>query len=315
LCWKTSSSERPLDGGFGAVNLGLSSIAAVLNARGHEAASLVLGTAYRRENRSILERKIKEFAPDIVGISALFKTFPYAVECAARIKAILPEVKLIIGGPYATLAPRNAFNTAFDAVCTGEGEYPMAEYADAVDAGAEARSIANLWLRDGGGRWEHTPNRPFIEDLDSLPLPDYGMWQDYVREDWRNVPHEQYVMLIGRGCPFLCSFCSNHALRKISSGKYVRLRSPESIVEEVAAITTSHPDVKRVYFEIETIGVSIDWLLSLSSRLEEFNRRLPAPVSFSTNYRIVPGRNHEMMFAAMKKAGFYRLNIGLESGS
>ena len=94
---------------------------------------------------------------------------------------------------------------------------------------------------------EKNPTRPFIQDLDSLPLPDREMWQKWILD-----PISKPWIFLGRGCPFNCAHCSNHAQKKLASGKYVRFRSINNILEEIDDFSTNFPEIEeiRLYFEI-----------------------------------------------------------------
>jgi len=144
LCEEAISPDRPL-GGYIYSNLGLAVISAVLKENGHSSSAVVLGTPFAIENERIIKQTLEKDIPDIVGISAMFNTFDYAASCAALIKKIYPTVKIIIGGPHVSLNPQIAFNGSFDAICIGEGEFPMVEYANAVDAKNEEPTIKNIW--------------------------------------------------------------------------------------------------------------------------------------------------------------------------
>ena len=124
----------------------------------------------------------------------------------------------------------------------------------------------------------------------------------------------EFAVLLGRGCPYNCTYCSNHALRKIARGKYTRFRSSENILKEVAFLYKNYP-LQRMYFEVETIAVNKTWALELCSQLEAFNATIDNSLSYSCNYRISPQSIDENLFIAFKKANFYKFNIGLESGS
>ena len=52
-------------------------------------------------------------------------------------------------------------------------------------------------------------------------------------EPWVAAPERRPSMLISRGCPYLCTYCANHAMAGLASGEYTRYRSPASIVAEV----------------------------------------------------------------------------------
>lgn len=73
--------------------------------------------------------------------------------------------------------------------------------------------------------------------------------------------------------PTDCAYCSNHALRKVAVGKYVRMRSPENIAAEVEASKTKFPLLEEVYLEVKTLGANIKWAMSLCSELEVLKRQ------------------------------------------
>jgi len=139
------------------------------------------------------------------------------------------------------------------------------------------------------------------------------MWQEWIEER----PGSRYAVLVGRGCPFQCSYCSNHILKKLAPGSYVRFRSPENIVAEIKDIIARFPIRKReIYLEIETFGVDKKWATDLCLELERFNKTLEQPFSFGANLRITPNDpDLENFFIILKKANFRFINIGLESGS
>jgi anaerobic magnesium-protoporphyrin IX monomethyl ester cyclase len=118
----------------------------------------------------------------------------------------------------------------------------------------------------------------------------------------------------GRGCPYDCTYCSNHALRKAAKGNYVRMRSPDGILGEVEFLYKNYPH-RRFFIELETLDCYKSWTTELCSKLAEFNASVPDPVSFGSNYRINPQTIDESLFSALEQANFKDINIGLESGS
>ena len=198
----------------------------------------------------------------------------------------------------------------FDALCIGEGEYPTLELVAQLEMGVVPSSIKNLWLKRDGDV-EKNSTRPFLADLDELPFPDREMWQKWIEEP----PHSLMSILLGRGCPFQCTFCCNHALKKIALGRYVRFRSPDNIVKEIIEILDRFPSRETLFLEVETIGLDMDWLLALCLKIEQLNETLKQPLSFGTNLRIVPNMDLGTLFSAFKKGNLKFVLIGLESGS
>jgi radical SAM superfamily enzyme YgiQ (UPF0313 family) len=229
---------------------------------------------------------------------------------AKYIKNHYPDIYLIFGGPHASLNPDEVILSDCDALCIGEGEYPVLELVSQLEKGVTPSGIANLWIKQGS-EVEKTAPRPFIQDLDSLPFPDREMWQTWLEER----PKARHQILAGRGCPFQCTYCCNHALKKLSPGTYVRFRSAENIIAEISSITARFPTTDEIYLEIESFSINKEWAIELCSKLEGFNRNRRQPLSFGVNLRVIPNADLESLLVACKKSNFRFLNIGLESGS
>jgi radical SAM superfamily enzyme YgiQ (UPF0313 family) len=138
------------------------------------------------------------------------------------------------------------------------------------------------------------------------------MWDEWVVDKNR-----LFSVLVGRGCPFNCTYCSNHALAKISPGKYVRFRSPENVITELHEIVTHYPAVRTIHLEVETLGANLEYAYALCNQLEGFNADRPTPVNFSVNFAVTKNviNDHENLLKALKRANVDYINIGLESGS
>ena len=121
--------------------------------------------------------------------------------------------------------------------------------------------------------------------------------------------------MLGRGCPFECTYCCNHAIKHIAAGPYVRFRSPNSIVNEIREITVRFPARKDIYLEVESFGINKQWAFTLCDKLKDFNSGLKIPLTFSVNIRVIRNADFAAIFAALKKANFRLIQIGLESGS
>lgn len=292
------------------IQFGISQIASCLNRRGHLTELVVTGWKLGHKSDKRLAKAIDVFRPRLICLTAVATQYDYIASLARTIKKEHPGIFLLLGGVHPTLNPDESLKDAFDALCIGEGEEATVELAAQLEEGARPAGIRNLWIRNGSSI-EKNPQRPFIQDLDALPFPDRSMWQR-----WMSDPAPRMCsILLSRGCPFDCSYCSNHALRKISPGTYLRHRSPENITAEIRDILDRFPSVNEIYLETETLLANREWCAKLCAHLEDLNRSLKSPLSFGANIRIVPGAELESVFAMMKRSHFRFINIGLESGS
>jgi anaerobic magnesium-protoporphyrin IX monomethyl ester cyclase len=292
------------------IQFGISYISSVLKKNGHNTRLVILNKRAGRKNKNIINESLKKFRPKLICFTAVATEYDFIAGMAKYVKNSFPDIYLLIGGPHAALNPQEVISDSFDALCIGEGEYPTIELVAQLETGAIPSGIANLWIKHGS-EIERNPARPFIQDLDSLPFPDREMWVEWI-EDGAAVKNS---VLISRGCPFACTYCCNHALRKLADGDYVRFRTVGNIIEEIKQIITRFPATKQLFLEAETIGLNKPWAIELCAELERLNATLQRPLSFGANIRITPNADLEELFAAFKKSNFQFINIGVESGS
>ena len=241
-----------------AIQLGISYIAALLKQHAHQTSLLVLESRRGAEELQLVTARLRTFEPELVCHTAVATQYPFIVDLARHIRDARPELFQVIGGPHAALNPEQAVRDGFDAVCIGEGEHACLELAGQLGEGRRPSGIANLWIRGTGGVERNTP-RPFLQDLDTLPPPDRSLWDEWL--DHTRPPI--HTVLLGRGCPFQCTYCCNHALRKLAPGTYVRMRSPDAIVQEIESLATP-PDVEQsIYLEVETLMLDPEWTEAL----------------------------------------------------
>ena len=288
------------------IQLGISYISSFLKQNGHETKLLVLT---KQSNLNVVDYALKTFLPSLICFTAVYSEYIFISDVAQYIKISYPEIYLLAGGPHVSLNPENCLSDSFDALCIGEGEEATLELINQLERKKAPSNIRNLWIKYKNNV-EKNFTRPFLKDLDNLPFPDRQMWQEWIDDRKSSWP-----ILLGRGCPFQCTYCCNHALRQLADGEYVRNRSINNVLCELEELTDKRKDVEKVYFEIETFGVNINWSIELCGRLAEFNKKLSQPLSFGINLRITPNIRLKELYLAMKEANFAYVNIGLESGN
>lgn len=302
-------SSEPLRS-WSKVQFGISYISAVLRAHGHQTKLLVLGSDSWEKSQRLISSYMEEFDPRIVCFTAVFSQFSVIEKAARHIKKNWPDKYYVIGGVHATLNPGAVIRGPFDALCVGEGEYPVLELCAQLEGGEVPHGISNLWLKSTDGEISRSAPRDFIRDLDILPFPDREMWAPWIKKD----PNDEITVLAGRGCPYDCTYCSNHAIRRVAAGKYVRMRSPESIVLEIASIYDACPQ-RKIYLEAESIALEKRWTFDFCDKLASFNASIGNAISYGCNFRVSRQSLDEELFAAFERANFYKINIGLEAGS
>ena len=216
---------------------------------------------------------------------------------------------LVAGGAHASLNPDEVIRGPFNAICVGEGEYPMLELVEHLERGLQPTSISNLWFKTPSSV-QKNPTRPFIPNLDELTFPDRDIWLEWIQENIDS----RFSVLLGRGCPFECSYCCNHAFSKQAEGKYVRFRSPENILAEIKSLHDQFPERREIFFEVETFNINQEWFSELCRQLKAFNDTLKERMTFGTKIRITPRADYDELFSRCVEAGIVKFTVGLESG-
>ena len=291
---------------------GISYISSVLKANKYQTRLLIFGSNNKWSgNKKLLDESISNFSPDIICFTSVASQYPFIKKIADVIKNLYPDIYLIIGGVHATLNPHEVISGPFNAVNIGEGEYSVLELCRRLDKKKNLQGIKNLWVKLPDGTIEKNETSPFLQDIDNLPFPDREMWIPWIKEQRGT----ELTVLLGRGCPYNCSYCCNHAIKKVAAGKYIRFRSPENIIKEIAQLHKTFPNHSGIYFEVESIALNKTWLFELCKQLEKYNSTINNFLSYGCNFRITPQTKDDKIFIALRKANFHKINIGLESGS
>ncbi|HEB50131.1 MAG TPA: B12-binding domain-containing radical SAM protein [Desulfobulbus sp.] len=296
----------------GDIPFGISFIATILKKAGHDVHLVVVNprTKLRRKFRELIE----EQRPALFCLTAVSSQIALIRRVGETIRALDPEAYIIMGGAHPSLNPEDVIGYPFvDAVCRGEGEDAVVALARQLERGEEPAGIANLWIKNRRtGGIEKNPVRSFREDLDDLPFIDREMWEPFISHKKGKV----YTILAGRGCPNRCTYCSNHALAQVATGRYVRFRSPDNIIAEIRELLARDDNVEIVFLETETLGANLRYTYALLEKLAEFNRGLEKPLEFGTNLALTTQiKNNRELLEAFRKANLTFFRVGLESGS
>lgn len=212
-------------------NIGLAYI--ISSAEARHKISLIDLTFHSYNWLSYAKEKLRHNPPDVVGISVTTFSFTTGLKIASLVKQLYPGVPVIFGGVHPTLLPEETINhSGVDAICIGEGEEAFLEYLSCLQNHLVPKGVMGIWYKEGD-RVVKNLRRPFKEDLDSLPFPNWDYWEveKYMKTNGFFVG--TLTILASRGCPYDCAFCSNPAIQKAVPGRYYRLRSAENIIEEI----------------------------------------------------------------------------------
>ena len=288
----------------GSYHHGLASISAVLKASGHHTALIhVKGKITKQEFFGMLEEK----SPDILGFTATTNQFPLALNLARWAREILSATKMVLGGTHVTLDAENvATMGVFDYLCIGEGEEPMAELCNALEAEADPRHIQNIWAIQNNSVFRN-PVRPLI-DLNSFPFPDKLLF-DY--GELQYAKQGRGAFLASKGCPYNCNYCCNEALRRVyqcNVDEYVRFKKVDYLIEEIKRELKDHPFVKKVYFEDDILPLRMNWF-------REFTKVYKNEISIPFICNLSPTMANDEVMALLHEAGCEQVQMGIETGN
>lgn len=287
-----------------APNLGILSIASNLDPAVCEAkvADLVL---HRHSYLRYVRKTLREFQPDIVGLSAMTFQYATAVKIATLIRQLLPEAKTVIGGYHASLAyeeigQRNEAHI-FDFIVRGEGEKTTQELIGVLaEKKNDLSAITGLsYLEDG--IFHHNPPRE-LADLATIKPPnaDYRMLKSF--RFFGRFAGE--MVETSRGCTNRCKFCSISRLY----GQRYREYSLERVLETIRS--AKERGAKGIYFIDDNLTLNGPRFERLCDRL--INEGLN-DISYWVQVSCRGIASNEALVRKMKEAGFTSVFLGVES--
>jgi len=274
-------------------------LSAVLKQAGHQCRAFVLPSAGGLG-------ALRAFAPHVVGLSAMSVERDWALKVVRSVRALLgPATRIILGGKLPTFEPDLiSGGHGLDAICVGEGEAALLEYAAALERGEPAADIRNIWVLGPHGTVHRNDPRPALEELDTLPFPDRDLYNDH----WLISRLRMTYVWIARGCSFDCSFCFHHAYRKIvACRRRVRLRDIDRIMEELHQLARDRPDA-MVWLGADNFFSHGRWSLEL---LERYRQEIDLPFALATRIEQVTDERARAIAAAGRCLW---VSFGLESG-
>ena len=288
------------------LNLGIASIAAVLRERGHAVRVVDLNSLHVPGSRKKRLNDALAWGPDVVGVSlfpACSLTYDGAAAVFRQARAARGERTLLVAGgigiSITPVAAARKYIGLADVCVYGEGEITLAEIVERRLAGEPPAGIrGTVWFDSGNPVQE--PDREFIQDLDTLPVPAYDLFDsigDAIAE---------YPIMTSRGCPFNCIFCLNKTLTK----RTFRPRSAENVVEEITAA--------RDRYRYDAVYIWDDHFSLIRKRAEEICR-LIIEKKLGIKYFLPDGIRADSVtleFAALlRESGCAGVSIGFEDAN
>ena len=233
---------------------------------------------------------LKSFKPDVMGLTFTTPLYTNALELCKKTKHVLPNSKVIVGGAHPSFDYKNLSKEEFlDFIVVGEGDFALLEL---FECGFKADKVY----------WQ----KKIVNDLDDLPIPAFQLIK---KEDY-SVPHmlrrKRFVARIetSRGCVFGCVYCSKHVF-----GRRFRHKSPDRVLQEIRRF--KELGYQEFHLADDGFTTNMDWAESVCDKIIENKLQ----ISWSCMSGVRADRVNLRLLKKMKKAGCYRVSVGVETGS
>lgn len=287
------------------LRLGIASMAAYLQ-------KFCIEVMVVNSDEKIQREKLHAFSPHFAGLPAYTFEIYDTARTAEVIKSVLPQTKIIVGGPHPSALPRETLEefSVFDFVVTGEGEVTLKEI---VEGNKELEKIEGLAYRKNGQiNVNFSQNQ--IYSLDTIPPP---AWDLYDLEKYRYICTGRrkrfrfrkkatllYLPIESmRGCPYHCIFCFR------INDRQVRFKSVSRVIDELKR-GISEFGVNKFYFIDPTFGINKKLTIELCENI--INSGINKSISWEVSSRV--DVMDEELLALMKEAGCDTIGFGIESG-
>lgn len=247
-------------------------------------------------------KEIKDFKPDIIGISTMTPNYARAKQVLSILRDEFgSKSRYVIGGIHPSLRPKEVLlETKADAVVVGEGEYALAD----IIRGKNLADIPGVYIGQ-----DRITRAELIEDLNALPIPGYHLMPDlarylippgHIRGTWQK--RGTIALMSARGCPAECIFCCSHLM----FGRRIRRRSVDSLIREIQYILENYGKTS-FWFADDTFTYQKKWVYDFCEKV--------APLNIAWGCQGRSDTITDELVLKLKAAGCKQIDMGIESGS
>ena len=285
--------------------LGTLYVAAVLQRAGHEVR--FFNGAFTTHEQILSE--LKAFDPGFIGIYSTTFGWKKAKKTAADFRDMFQQRAFICaGGPY-PIAMQEACladgGKSFDAIVCGEGEMTSLEIIERLESGKGLEGVQGVIFRKGESIIKN-PERPLIDDLDSLPFPARELLGDsnkYIPPPATYRRKPVAVLMTSRGCNRRCIYCFQIDKDRKSG---IRYRGVDSVLAEIEhCLKQGYREIK---FIDDTLAADYDRAMRLATEIKK--RKL----DFTWFASACVNQVDKPLLQAFKDAGCWAILFGAESG-
>ncbi len=283
------------------IPLGIAYLGAVAEKAGHEVT--VIDCQAERLSYDTFRSRINKVSSDVVGLTATTLLYNSAKELLTIAKEAHPNATTIIGGSHATFWDKNTLQEcpALDIVVRREGEITFLEILQRLQQGKSLDGALGLTFRAKDGTIIRNLDRPFLQDLDSLPFPAYHLLP---LEAFHRMGKTIFPLTTSRGCVQWCDFCSTVRM----FGRGYRMRSPKNVVDEMEMLHDKYGESQFTFYD-DAFTVNRDHVLQMCQEIR--TRKLKVTWDCETRVDLVD----KELLQTMHDTGCLAVWFGVESGS
>ena len=310
------------------IALGLRYVSSYLKSAGHDVEMIFMSSKRDTAEADFSPGAVEAFVErcrqaELIGMSLMTNTFYRACFLTETLRKARVKAPIIWGGTHATMAPGESLEVA-DMICVGEGEEPMLQLVERLEAGQDPTDVGSIGFRAAGpfgnAREVRNPVQPLTRPLDDYPFPDYELDTHRVIEGGQLVParpgnlrgtlHRLRVETT-RGCPYHCTFCNNTAWANMYRGKgsWVRQRSIDNVLAEIDKARSCFPTIEAVNIVDDLFFVRSE------AEIDEFADKYRSRVNLPLELDAFPNTVTERKIAALARLPIALISMGIQSGS
>lgn len=258
-----------------------------------------------------IKQIIKDYQPDVVGVTAMTVMISAAAEIANAVKEVDSNIVTILGGVHVTAEPIETLRrySQFDYAVVGEGEVVFTEFLNKTwkdnNVHNNWRNCLSLVWREGD-KINVNSRRAFFKSLDEFPPPAFdlvpNLFNHYRLSVFGTKKFKSVGLVTSRGCTGKCTFCDLGVV-----GRGYRANTAQYLIDLMKELYHKYGVSDFLFYD--------DLFVGSRPRLQEvcdmiIREKLPFTWSCCARVDFI----HKDMLKLMKDAGCWMIEYGIESG-
>ncbi len=235
--------------------------------------------------------KIYEHKPKVLGFSCYIWNFEMIKAMLPILRDILPDTKIVLGGPEVSYEVEDSFLLEADYVVVGEGELPFYELVRGILSNGDIENIKSIAYRKEG--------KVFINGefntvaLDEIP---------FIYDDLSIFENKIIYYETSRGCPYNCQYCLS------SSVSGVRFLSEDRVFSDLDFFIKNK--VRQVKFVDRTFNIDTKFAMKVWKFLIDNDNGF-TNFHFELSADILKDNMFELLKTA--REGLFQFEVGVQS--